>query len=189
MKSWLLKSFNLPGLFFFLSIALSIQSTFFERPPLRYVQPDFTLLLILWFALKRPFFEGGVLTLMAAYIAELGSASPRGVLLLAYMIHYLLTHWLSKLFTIPSFYTVVAWAGVSTVLHEFYVYTALLWAGGAEGFWSSQLLFVFPRALSECFATFWVFRFLNKFDLWTCKDPRAQQALETELQLDDDPVF
>ena len=64
MTRLLLRSLNSPALVLLALLGIAIQTSLFSFWPLSYVQPDIVLLLVIWCALRRQFFEGGVITLI-----------------------------------------------------------------------------------------------------------------------------
>jgi hypothetical protein len=107
MTRILLRFFNFPGLILLTVLAIAVQTSLFSFWPLNYLQPDVVLLVVVWMALKRGFFEGGALTLIISDFAELHSASPQGLLMIGYMTVFLAMRGLSRLIVIPNVISLV----------------------------------------------------------------------------------
>src|SRR4051812_24788389 len=98
----MLRAFNGPALILLVMLGVALQTSLFNSYPLMYLQPDLVIIAVIWCALRRDFFEGGVLTLIFARIAELHSSAPAGVFLITYMSVYLLGRLTNKLFVTPT---------------------------------------------------------------------------------------
>lgn len=184
MTRYLLRWINAPAILLLAMFAVALQSSLFTFWLLPYFQPDIVLLAVIWCALRRSFFEGGVLTLLMSEIVELHSAAPQGIFLIVYMTLYLGVRLADRIFVIPDtrsyvvvtlFASVFAKAGTIAVLH-------LLGVG--PGQWMHSLVFILPTALANGLLGSWLFQRLDRFDWVTYKTPRAGQILEDELQLE-----
>src|ERR1035437_810875 len=102
MKARLLKLSNFPGMLVIALCALTLQSTLLYFPSIAFFQPDLLIFFVLWVAIKRSFIEGGILTLLFGYLAELYSAAPQGFYLCTYMVIYLIACFLYQQFQISS---------------------------------------------------------------------------------------
>lgn len=186
MTRLLLRFLNSPALFLIVVAGVAVQSSLFASYPFMYLQPDITLLAVIWCALKRRFFEGGTLTLLAAYVAELHSGAPRGSYLVAYMACYLLIRFLSRYVMIPKLPSLIILTLFVSVFWKLSILSILALLDQAGNQWRHTLVLLLPGAVMEGIAGMWVYRWFERFDWVTFKDPRARQALEDELQLEEE---
>jgi len=186
LNQLVLKWLNPVLLVLFVLIASAIQTSLFNSYPLLYLQPDCILLAVMWVSLKRPFTEGGILTLIFANIAEVHSSATQGVLLLTYMLiflilkaldRYLLLRQLTSLVSLTLFVS-IAWKLLSLGL--------LLLLGVASNQWRHTFTLLLPGAVMEGVVSIWVFRWLEKFDIVTQRDARSQRSLGDELHLEEE---
>ncbi|MCM2322465.1 MAG: hypothetical protein NDJ90_04305 [Oligoflexia bacterium] len=188
MTRLLLRFSNLPTLILVALIGVALQTSLFTFWILPYFRPDIVLLIVLWCALRRSLFEGGLITLVLANIVEAHSASPQGVFLVIYMLIYLLVRVAAHVFVIPdlrSFLFVVIAATAGAKLGSLAL-TQLL---GSTAMPFSQVLrhllvFVAPCSLMNALIAHRAYFWLDRLDWVTFKNPRAAQILEDELQLD-----
>ncbi|HTL12503.1 MAG TPA: hypothetical protein VL588_08455, partial [Bdellovibrionota bacterium] len=73
MNKIILRHLNPAFLLILAVVGAAFQTSLFSFYPLLYLQPDLLLLLVVWCALRRKFFEGGILTLVLGDIAEVHS--------------------------------------------------------------------------------------------------------------------
>ncbi len=176
MNRILLRLFSDPGLIFLTLIAIGVQTSLFSFWPLQYLQPDIVLLVVVWLALKRGLFGGGLVTLIISDFAELHSAAPQGMFFITYMTVFLCMRGLSRVIVIPSINSLVM---VTLFVSLFWKLESLgilylLGAGGNQ--WRHTLLYLFPGAVVEGLLSIWVYRGLEKYDWATYKSSRKEDA-------------
>ena len=188
MKVRLLKLLNVPGMIFITLIFLTVQSTLFTNKTLAFFQPDAVLFLILWVAMKRKFAEGGLLTLALGYCVELQSAAPAGLFLCNYMFIFLATHFLYKNFQILNKRTMILVGLSAGVFSRLNILFILYLMNKADNQWFHTLQLIPPTALIHGVIIVPIFQFLNRFDIWTLKNPDAEHRYERDFYLDEEPI-
>lgn len=163
-------------------IAISIQGSLFSSWPLNYIKPDSILWLVLWFALRRSFIEGGILTLILAYFEELHSAAPSGILLAKYLFVYLATAGANQVLVIPNFESYSMVTGVMSALSQWFQLLLLALLGvfadsGTGWGWKGALILTLPQAAIQAGLSIWVYPALERFDLLTYKQARPEMEL------------
>jgi len=184
MKRLVLKFLNIPIFLALVLVAVAIQTTCFSFYPLNYLQPDFILIAVIWCALRRSFFEGGVLTLILGRIAETHSSSPQGIMMLSYMATFLIARSVYRMLMMP---TLTAWVVLtlgSSIFFKLFGLWVLYLLGAAENQWKQTVSLLLPGASVAGILGIWVYAWLEKFDLATFKDPRSEKKLEEDLQLE-----
>lgn len=148
-------------------LSLSIQTTLFSSYILRFLQPDIIVILVVWMSLRRKITEGGVLTLIFAYVAEINSGSTKGLLLISYLYVYLLIRLMNrylllgathKLFSVTIFCSLAVMAAQWIVLKLLNI-NIFSWTNIARSFALSTL--------STALFGLWVFPLLEKLDQLT----------------------
>jgi len=179
-----LRALNPALLLLGLLVLIALQTALFQSPPASYLKPDVVLIAVIWFALRREFIEGGILTLLLAEFAEIHSTSPQGVLMIGAMAIYLALQLARRILVIPRFssllfltlWVALAWRGVNLMVLSF--------LGLAGQQWLHTLSLALPGAASTCLVAWLLFRGLARFDWITYKDERAWQQLDDELRLE-----
>lgn len=179
-----LRILNTPILLLATILAIAIQTSLFATYPFTYIQPDVVLLVVIWCALRRSFFEGGVLTLILGNVAEIHSAAPQGLLMLTYMLVYLGVRAAARLLVIPHFSSLILLTMAASIASKAAYLVVLYLMGAAGNQWQPMLIYLFPGAMMAGLLGFWTFRGLDRFDWVTFKNIRARQALEDELRLE-----
>jgi hypothetical protein len=180
----LLRLLNAPIFVLLVTIGVALQTSLFNSYPFLYLQPDVILLAVIWCALERKFFEGGVLTLIFANIAEIHSAAPRGLFLCSYMAVYLVVRLTIRYFVMPNLSALVMLTLCASILWKFTYISVLSMMGEGSYQWRHLLVLLFPGAVMEGVAAIWCFRWLERFDWVTFKNKRAQAMLDEEMQLE-----
>lgn len=178
-----LRFLNGPILVLFVAVGIAVQSSLFASWPLLYLQPDIVLLAVVWCALRRNFTEGGAITLIAAEMSEIHSATPQGLYLICYMTVFLLVRSASRFLVIPSLFSYAMLTLASSVAWKLTGLIVLYLLGASGNQWKHTLTFVFIGAAVEGVISIWVYKWLEKFDWVTFKNARAEHALDEELQL------
>lgn len=184
MKKIILRALNPVFFVLLVIIGIALQTSLFNSYPFMYLQPDLVLICVIWCALKRPFVEGGILTLLFADMAEIHSATPQGLFLMSYMTVFILVRGLARYVVVPHLSGMVMVALASSIAWKVIYLSILSMMDLAENQWRHTLVLLLPGAVMVGVASVWVFRWLEKFDWVTFKDPRAQKALEDEYQLE-----
>ena len=184
MKRLLLNFLNAPLLFLLAVVLTGLQTSLFAAWPFNLVQPDFLLILVVWCALRRGFIEGGILTLLLAHLAELHSGAPRGLYYASDLVVFVGIQALHRWLMIPNFSSYATLTLGASMVWKLVNLGILYLLGTAENQWKHTLLFLMPGAVIEGTLAFFVFPWLEKFDWVTFKNPRAEKAIEEELELD-----
>ncbi|MEO5970095.1 MAG: hypothetical protein ABIQ95_09220 [Bdellovibrionia bacterium] len=186
MTRLILRLLNAPFLILIVAIGIALQSSLFCTWPLIYLQPDVILPVVVWCALKRNFDEGGIITLIIANMGEIHSAAPSGIFLLSYMIVYLLVRAASRYFVIQSLISFAVVTLISSAGWTLIGQLILYLLGISASQWKHTLTFMLLGACIEGVFSIWAFKWLEKFDWSTFKNLRAEQAMEDELQLNNE---
>lgn len=184
MTRIILRALNGPILILLITLGLALQSSLFSSWPILYFQPDIALLFVVWFALRRGFEEGGIITLIIAEISEIHSATPQGLFLICYMVIFLLVRSSSRVFVIPSLFSYTVVTAISSILWKLTELLVLYLLGVSDNQWKHTLTFLLMGAAIDGALSIFVYRWLEKFDWITFKHVRAEHALDEELQLD-----
>ena len=181
MRGRILRFFNFPLLVFLLLIALAVQSALFRSHPLRYFQPDFALLVVIWVAFRRSFTEGGLFTLVVGWIMETHSSAPQGFFMICYMVIYL------GIRAFVTYFLLSQWASLSLVaIGSSLFFKATEWIllaplGAAQRQTFHLIIQTLPSALMAGVTALFVFPLLSAFDHKTAKSDRDQSFLDDEL--------
>ena len=188
MNRIILRLLNAPALILLTVLGIAVQtslfSSFIKIGPIRFLQPDIVLVVVIWCALNRGFIEGGILTLAVADIAELHSAAPQGMFLIAYMIIYLLVRASSRLLVIPNMNATVTLTLIASVIWKILVLILLKLLGESGQFWRHTLLYLAPGTLVEGALAYWAYQWFEKFDTLTFKSARGERNWEEEASLE-----
>jgi hypothetical protein len=174
---------NAPVFVLLMILGVAVQTSLFLSYPLDFLQPDLLLLGVLWCGLRRPFFEGGVLTLILGEIAEVHSTAPSGLFLTTYMAIYLLTRVINRFVALPFHSSLVLLAMAMSLLWKgmSLVFLASLGLGWTQ--WRHTLSLVFPGAAVEGLTAYWLLRFFAWFDIATYKNEKARRSMEEQVHL------
>lgn len=181
-----LRYFNAPGLILLAIAAIAVQTSLFNIYPFIYLQPDLILLFVLWVALKREFIEGGILTLILAQLAEIHSSAPAGMYFTTYMLIYLIVKGLARYIMIASLTSMLGLTLFASIFWKLSGLGLLHLLGLSDNQWRHTLALLLPGAVMEVVVATWVYRWLDRYDWKTFKDPRARQLLDDELLLGDE---
>jgi hypothetical protein len=184
MTRLLLRAFNGPALVLLTLIGIALQTSLFSFWILPYFQPDIVILMVVWCALRRDFFEGGVLTLIVSDIAEVHSAAPAGLFMISYMLVYLVVRLGARVFVIPDLSSFLLVTLLATTLEKITNISLLTMLGSPFSQVQHTILFLFPVAIMNAILGHWIYRWVEKFDWITHKNVQADRALEDELQLE-----
>jgi hypothetical protein len=181
-----LRFWNAPGLILIVIAAVAVQTALFSSYPLMYLQPDIVLLIEIWCALRREFLEGGVITIIAANIAEVHSGSPRGLFMCCYMAVYLSLRFSSRYFLVEKLTTLINLTLFSSIMWKLFGLLILSTLGLSDNQWRHTLVLLLPGAAIEGSMGVFVYRWLERYDWLTYKDPRRRKSLDDELSLDEE---
>ena len=182
MNRLILRFLNLPILLFLTAMAIAVQSSLFTPWPLRYFQPDFVLLVVIWCALKRGFGEGGLITLAIGEFAELHSAIPQGIFLVSYMSVYLAIRAADKVFVLPTETSMVKVTMASSGVWHLAMMISLALISPTRQLWRQMFVHVVPSAVMAALLGVWIYRGLEKFDLVTFKNTSAENVDEFQIE-------
>lgn len=187
MTKLLLSFLNAPALLIIVAWGIGLQTTLFQGGIVAYFQPDVVLIATLWFALRRSFTEGGILTLVAAYLTELHTAAPRGLFLILYLTVFFVIRGASRYIVLQGRTRHTLVTLLFSGLTKIYI-IAILSSLGVDtlGQWRHFASFAIPTAIGNGMLAYWAFHWLDRFDWVTYKNPRARRAIEDELELTDE---
>lgn len=186
MTHFLLRFSNFPILLLIVIFGIALQSSLFASYPLLYLQPDIVLITVVWVALKRRFFEGGVLTLLFALISESHSGAPQGVFMSSYMAIYLLIRASASYFLITKLSSIILLTLFASIIWKLIGLFILHLLNESVNQWRHTLSLMLPGAVMEGVVGIWIYRWLDQFDWVTFKNPRAREAYEDQILLDDE---
>jgi hypothetical protein len=180
----LLRTSNTPALLLIAMIGVAIQTSLFSFWILNYIEPDVLFLLVIWCALRRPYVEGGILTLLIAEIAEVHSAAPSGMYMISYMTAYLALRGAARLLVISD----LAFLRLLTLFASVFVKIIMMIVfglmGGSRAQIQHMIIFIFPSAVMNGFLGQYLYAWLQKLDWVTFKNTRAERLLGDDLQLE-----
>ena len=178
MTRLLLRFLNAPVLILMSLVGIALQTSLFSFWVLPDFQPDVVLLMVVWFALRRDFLEGGILTLLLGGISESHSAAPAGTFLVTYMVVYLAGRLANRVLVIPDLrtygYVTVVAAFLARIATKLMVYLL----GISAIHWQTEILLVISSAGVNGMLSPVLFRWLNRFDFVTYKGVRPDQILD-----------
>lgn len=186
MTQLILRALNPFAFFLIISIGIAIQCSLFASYPINYLQPDIVLFAVIWCALKRNFFEGGVLTLLFANMTEIHSGAPKGLFLCTYMFIFLMICFLSTYFVFTEFSALIGLTLFSSIVWKLSGLGILFLLDEGIDQWRHTVALLLPGAIMESVFGVLVYRFFEKFDWKTYKNPRARQLTEEDLVLDEE---
>jgi hypothetical protein len=167
MSRTLLRWLNPAGLVAFVLAGVALGTTLFDSYPLSYLQPDAPLLAVIWCALRRPFIEGGAMTLAFGEIAESHSSSPQGILMCCYMAVYLLARLVERGVLLDRLSSLVILTLFASIVWKLGLLGGLALVGRTGEHWRHTLVSLLPGAAVEGIAAIWVYRWLGRFDAAT----------------------
>ncbi len=182
MNKIILRALNAPGIVVIAAIGLALQSSLFNSNLVNYFQPDGALLLVIWMGLRRPFLEGGILTLLIADLTELHSAAPQGFFLILYMAVYLIVRGAVRVFVIPGLSAVIYLTMALAIAQKLGGASLLELLGSQGKQWHQTLLFLLPFAAIQGIVGLWAYPWLDRFDLKTFKHPKVERNAEMESE-------
>jgi hypothetical protein len=184
MKIRILKLLNTPGLILSGLAAMALQGTLFNPVSLAFFQPDIILFIILWVAMKRAFTEGGIITLVLAYLAELKSGAPKGLFLIHYMLVFVITRFLHRNFHVLSRRSLILIGVGASIASRLDILFLMYLLNKAGNLWFHTLQLIAPTAIIHGILIPFVFRALYRFDYLTFKNPEAEHRYERDFHLD-----
>jgi len=185
MKRIWFKALNTPAFIFLVAVALAVQSSLFNSHPIRYFEPDFVLLAVIWCALRRTFTEGGILTLIFAIMVESNSGSPQGFYMICYMAIYLGIRTFSRFLVISQFSSLISVTMGSSIALKLVHLIVVSSLGLLANQWRHTLVQLLPSAGMAGLMGLWVYKALDRFDQATFKTERSRQLVEDELLVEE----
>jgi cell shape-determining protein MreD len=182
MNRLILRNLNLPILILLTAIAIALQTSLFASWPLRYFQPDFVLLVVIWCALHRKLWVGGLITLLIGEAAELHSSVPQGVFLVSYMAVYLLVRAADKLFQLPTENSMVKLTLFCSTMWRGCVMLTMVLLSGHRNAVKQMFVQVVPGAVMAAVFGIWVYRALARFDVLTFIDTNNENPDEFQIE-------
>ena len=186
MRRLLLKTLNPILMILIACVGVALQTTLFRFSWIEFLQPDCLLILTVFVALRRNFYEGGFLVLVLGLIGQLHSAAPNGVLLLIYMTIFLAIRSMVQWLVVTDHRSLVMVTLASSIAFKLLAWT-LLWLLGAP---SGHGLYVLTYASSQAVMNaliFWaLLSRLDRLDWITFKHPMASRRLDGEPILEED---
>ena len=159
-------------------IAIAIQSTIFSYFPLNLLQPDFLLILVVYFGFQRSILEGSFLTASAALFFELHSSNGKFFYLAIYLYVFLISKLLSKTLVTPDS---VASMGIVAALALFkkigIAVLVTIYGRGVNGLFY-YVLHTVPYILVQALLTPVCFNWFRSIDLRTYKDEHAEDEYD-----------
>ena len=188
MKVRVLKALNIPGLIVIALLLLTLQSTLFNHPTLKFFQPDAVLFMVLWVGIKRTFVEGGILTLIFGYYVEILSGAPQGLFLANYMMLFLGMRFMNQNFQILNRRTIVLLGMGASLVSRINILFILFLINKADNQWFHTIQLLAPTAIIHALIAVPIFRLFYRFDDWTLKNPESEHRFENEYHLDEEWV-
>lgn len=186
MSHFFLRAWNLPGLILIVLFGVAIQTSLFSYYPFLYLQPDIVLLAVIWCSLRRSFFEGGVCVIIFANIAEVHSAVPQGVYLMAYMAVFFTIRVLARYVLLRKLSALVGLTLFSSIFWKLSVLLITYLLTDKSEQWRHTVALLLPGAVVQGAVSVWIYKAFEKFDWVTFKDPRARQSMEDEFHLSEE---
>jgi hypothetical protein len=166
-------------------IIMILQTSLFTLPILKPLQPDALILGMVWFALRRKFVEGGVLTLILAYLAEMQSSAPQGSFMILYMGTYLMVRGLNRLLVVSDLTKIVFMTLGATLFWRLGMILLFRQLGLVHRYWEALLWWSLPTAAFTGLLGLLIYPWFQKLDDSTFKSTRSQKLLEDDLKLDE----
>lgn len=178
MQKNILRNLNFLIYFLIATAIVTIQSTLFKYFPLNYLQPDFLLILSVYFGFKREALEGGIFIIMASLVLEAHSAAGRFFFLTCYLYAFVISKILSRIIVVPNRASVTFVSMGLTVLWKLGILVLLSTQGRAENGIKHFLIYLIPSIVTQGFATPFLFQLFNTIDLRTFKDEHAEDEYD-----------
>jgi hypothetical protein len=126
MIPFFLKGLNILLFIFLLLVGISIQTSLLSGGPVIWVQPCFPALIVSWAAIKRPFEQGGIMTLCVGFAAQMHTSAPSGFLGLSLVFIFCHGYTLSKMFFLQSRKLFSLLTGLHFIIYRLSIW-ALVW--------------------------------------------------------------
>ncbi len=170
LNFWIYLAFSL--------FAVAVQSTVFGYYPLRYLQPDLILILMVYMGFKRILFEGGVFAILAATIIESHSSAGNHYFLTTYLYVFLISNVLRRTVIIPDMLSSIGIVSAMTVLKKVGILILLGVEGRAVNGLRAFLVFLIPGLIVQAFLTPALFSLFHFIDLKTFKDAHSEDEYD-----------
>ncbi|MBL7714631.1 MAG: rod shape-determining protein MreD [Bdellovibrionales bacterium] len=168
---------------FVLSVILvvALQTSLFQLPLMKTLQPDWVLLAVVWCGLERSFYEGGILTLIFAYLMEIHSAAPQGTFLLTYILVFFLIRIAAHALVLPNRSSLVLLCMGSVAAWKILNLALLGYLGLGTAPLHHFFINLIPSALATGASAWFLLPWLEWFDRKTYKSHRAFHLLDDEI--------
>lgn len=167
---------------------LGLQSHFFETIPFNYFQPECVIFFAVWFALKRELLEGGILTLFAAYITELQSTAPKGILMAAALSVFLVLRFVNNAVQLTTKSQLVVGVALSAVLYRLAILVGLSYLNAFDNDIWTTIRLLGPTTLTHTALALPFLTLFQRVDQTTLKDPRAAVRMESDYYIDEELI-
>lgn len=172
-----LRRFNSVIFILIVLAAILVQSTIFTYFPLSYIQPDFILLLAVYFGMRRGFIEGGILIMIASMIAEDHSSTGKFFFLTTNLYAFVIAKIFSKTVILGDFLSNIRLVSLLLFLKRLGILILLGFAGKAGNGLRHFLIFLIPGLVTHALITPLCFSWFQTIDMKTYKDDRAEDEL------------
>ena len=164
-----------------------VQSALFIKSPWSYFQSDLLVIFVLWFALRRNFTEGGVLSLVIGYLTESHSSVPKGTFALAAILLFL------SIRTFNYYFVISQWSALLTLTLTFsFVFKCihfliLIFIHLSSRHWEYALYYLPLPIVMNGFIGFYLYKTFDRLDRFTTKELNedSRQLMDDELLVSD----
>lgn len=182
MKSSFLRILNPIGFILFAAIAIALQSSLFRFWILPDLQPEWLLLWVVWCAMKRPWTEGGVLTLILGQMLESQSGAPLGFYMMDFIAIYLIVRGLIHFVLIERFESLILMTLIACGIHFLNNVILMFAIDELDSALRSLIVQCIPTAVLTALTGYVLYPLFNKFDLKTRKQIPTE-SLDAEEDL------
>jgi len=164
---------NTNGIFILVAglFLIAIQTTLCNVPTSGELQPEFSLLIVIYLGLNRGPIEGALLSFLLGYFVELHSGVPSGSISLAAILIFIVVRVLSHTIFIPSIASSIGLVMGLTLLWRVIIGLATYWNTANASWVFHSLKFIIPSMILHGLLYIPVFNFLRWIDRQTGKEP------------------
>ena len=156
-------------LVFFGLICIAFQTTLLNIPGTGELQPNFTLLFIVYLVLFRGPVEGAILTLVFARILEIHSGVPAGIIPFMSLCTYFLGRLISKAVLIPDLYGSIPLVFGLSLFWRMGITIGTTWKEVQVNWFETIVYYLLPGLIIHTIIAIPFFLVLKKIDRWTGK--------------------
>lgn len=178
MQKNILRNLNFLFYLFMAVVMVTIQTTVFKYFPLNYIQPDFLLMVSVYFGFKRDFIEGGVFMILASLALESHSASGEYYFLTCYLYTFVIAKVLSRVVVVPNRVTIIMIAICLSVIWKLGILVLLGLEGRASNGIAHFFIYLIPGLISQAIFTPLFFQIFSAIDLKTHKDSHSEDEYD-----------